>query len=54
MNAVTIPTIMDALTNGIAGAARLLLRPAPGKAERLELARIIEQQGHRLVDLASQ
>lgn len=45
---------MDALTNGIAGAARLLLRPAPGNAERLELARIVEQQSHRLVDLASQ
>ena len=45
---------MDALTNGIAAAARLLLlRPADRKAERLELARLIEHQGHRLVELAS-
>lgn len=45
---------MDAIANGIGGATRLLLRPGPGNAERLELARVVEQQSHRLVDFGSQ
>jgi CheY-like chemotaxis protein len=47
-------TKIDSLANGIGGAARLVLRRGTGEAERLELARIIEQQSHRLVEVASQ
>ena len=45
---------LDALANGIGGATRLMLRSGTADAERLELARIIEHQSHRLVEVASQ
>lgn len=41
-----------AVTNGILGATRALLgNPTSGTAERLELAHIVEEQSHRLVQL---
>ena len=40
---------MTAVANGILAATRVLLRPECGDAERLELARIIEEEGHVLV-----